>query len=53
MTVDLGRTLLRMSAAGFALGIDLGTSNTVAILRWPDGRVKPLLFDSSPLLRPR
>ena len=39
-----------MSAAGFALGIDLGTSNTVAMLRWPDGRVKPLLFDSSPLL---
>ena len=39
-----------MSAAGFALGIDLGTSNTAAMLRWPDGRVKPLLFDSSPLL---
>jgi actin-like ATPase involved in cell morphogenesis len=39
-----------MSPAGFALGIDLGTSNTVAMLRWPDGRVKPLLFDSSPLL---
>src|SRR4051794_8729151 len=39
-----------MSAAGYALGIDLGTSHTVAMLRWPDGRVKPLLFDSSPLL---
>jgi hypothetical protein len=39
-----------MSSAAYALGIDLGTSNTVAMLRWPDGRVKPLLFDSSPLL---
>ena len=35
---------------GYALGIDYGTSNTVAVLRWPDGRVKPLLFDGSPLL---
>ena len=39
-----------MSPAGFALGIDFGTSSTVALLRWPDGRVKPLMFDSSPLL---
>ena len=39
-----------MPAAGFALGVDLGTSNTVAVLRWPDGRTKPLLFDGSPLL---
>ncbi len=39
-----------MSSPGFALGIDLGTSNTVAVLRWPDGRAKPLLFDGSPLL---
>jgi hypothetical protein len=39
-----------MSPAGFALGIDFGTSSTVALLRWPDGRVKALLFDSSPLL---
>jgi hypothetical protein len=22
---------------GFAMGVDLGTSNTVAVLRWPDG----------------
>jgi ABC-type branched-subunit amino acid transport system substrate-binding protein len=36
--------------AGFRLGIDFGTSNTVAVLRWPDGRSKPLLFDGSPLL---
>ncbi|HIV56807.1 MAG TPA: Hsp70 family protein [Candidatus Stackebrandtia faecavium] len=32
------------------LGIDFGTSNTVAILRMNDGRVKPLLFDGSPML---
>jgi molecular chaperone DnaK len=39
-----------MSRAGFRLGIDFGTSHTVAVLRWPDGRAKPLLFDGSPLL---
>ncbi|MGH3747039.1 MAG: Hsp70 family protein, partial [Micromonosporaceae bacterium] len=32
------------------LGIDFGTSNTVAMLRMPDGRVRPLLFDGSPML---
>ncbi len=32
------------------LGIDFGTSNTVAMLRLPDGRVRPLLFDGSPML---
>jgi hypothetical protein len=32
------------------LGIDFGTSNTVAVVRWPDGRVRPLLFDGAPLL---
>ncbi|MGH3713867.1 MAG: Hsp70 family protein, partial [Micromonosporaceae bacterium] len=32
------------------LGVDYGTSNTVAVLRWPDGRTRPLLFDGSPLL---
>jgi actin-like ATPase involved in cell morphogenesis len=32
------------------LGIDFGTSNTVAMVRTPDGRVRPLLFDGSPLL---
>ncbi|GLZ81547.1 hypothetical protein Afil01_63540 [Actinorhabdospora filicis] len=32
------------------LGIDFGTSHTVAVIRRPDGRVEPLLFDSSPLL---
>lgn len=34
----------------YRLGIDYGTSNTVAVLHWPDGRTRPLLFDSSPLL---
>ncbi|HET8680547.1 MAG TPA: Hsp70 family protein [Micromonosporaceae bacterium] len=32
------------------LGIDFGSSNTVAVVRWPDGRARPLLFDGSPLL---
>ena len=32
------------------LGIDFGTSNTVAMVRATDGRVRPLLFDGSPLL---
>src|SRR5262245_56423681 len=35
---------------GFALGVDLGTSNTVAVLRWPDGRTRPLLIDGVPLI---
>ncbi|GIE93784.1 Hsp70 family protein [Paractinoplanes rishiriensis] len=33
-----------------ALGVDFGTSNTVAVARWPDGRARPLLVDGSPLL---
>jgi hypothetical protein len=35
---------------GYALGVDLGTSNTVAVLRWPDGRTRPLLFDGQPIM---
>jgi len=35
---------------GYAVGIDLGTSNTVAIMRWPDGRTRPVLFDGQPVL---
>jgi actin-like ATPase involved in cell morphogenesis len=46
----VGATLTRMSSGGYALGIDFGTSSTVAVLRWPNGRVQPLLFDGSPLL---
>ncbi|MEU7841148.1 Hsp70 family protein [Micromonospora sp. NPDC049114] len=34
---------------GYALGVDLGTSNTVAVLRWPDGRTRPLLMDGQPV----
>ncbi|WJK38921.1 Hsp70 family protein [Solwaraspora sp. WMMA2056] len=33
-----------------ALGIDFGTSNTVAVVRGGDGRTRPLLFDGTPLL---
>ncbi|MQM26026.1 Hsp70 family protein [Glycomyces albidus] len=32
------------------LGVDFGTSHTVAILRRPSDRERPLLFDGSPLL---
>ncbi|GIJ49144.1 hypothetical protein Val02_60300 [Virgisporangium aliadipatigenens] len=39
-----------MDRTGFRLGIDFGTSHTVAVLHWPDGRAKVLLFDGSPLL---
>ena len=39
-----------MTAAAFRLGVDFGTSDTVAALVGPDGRVQPLLFDGSPLL---
>lgn len=37
-------------AADIRLGIDFGTSNTVAVLRWSDGRTRTLLFDGSPQL---
>jgi hypothetical protein len=35
---------------GWVLGVDLGTSHTVAMLRRADGRTRPLLFDGQPLL---
>jgi hypothetical protein len=35
---------------GRRLGVDFGTSNTVAVLSWPDGRAQPLVFDGSPML---
>ncbi|HEY3503162.1 MAG TPA: Hsp70 family protein [Actinocatenispora sp.] len=35
---------------GYALGVDLGTSNTVAVVRSPDGRTRPLLFDGQPIM---
>ncbi|MEJ3749807.1 Hsp70 family protein [Actinomycetes bacterium KLBMP 9797] len=34
----------------YRLGVDFGTSTTVAVLAWPDGAVKPLVFDGSELL---
>jgi actin-like ATPase involved in cell morphogenesis len=39
-----------MPAAGARLGIDFGTSHTVAVVRRPDGQARPLLFDGTPLL---
>jgi actin-like ATPase involved in cell morphogenesis len=39
-----------MTAARLRLGIDFGTSTTIAMLQRPDARVQPLLFDGSPLL---
>ncbi|MGA8113663.1 MAG: Hsp70 family protein [Actinocatenispora sp.] len=35
---------------GLRLSIDYGTSNTVAVLMFPDGRTEQLLFDGTPLL---
>ncbi len=44
MSIDRG------TPARHALGVDFGTSNTVAVARWPDGRARPILIDGSPLL---
>jgi cell division ATPase FtsA len=44
MSIDQGRP------PRHALGVDFGTSNTVAVARWPDGRARPILIDGSPLL---
>jgi hypothetical protein len=38
------------NGTGFRLGIDFGTSHTTAVLRWPDGHTRPILFEGSPLL---
>jgi actin-like ATPase involved in cell morphogenesis len=35
---------------GVAVGIDLGTTNTVAVLRSADGRRRPILFDGASLM---
>jgi len=32
------------------LGVDFGTSNTAAVLRFPDGSIKPLLIDGSEIM---
>ncbi len=39
-----------VATGGFVVGIDLGTSNTVAVIRYPDGRRRPVLFDGAPLM---
>ncbi|MFF5233450.1 Hsp70 family protein [Dactylosporangium sp. NPDC000521] len=39
-----------MRPNGYRVGVDFGTSTTAAVMAWPDGRVKPLLFDATPLL---
>jgi molecular chaperone DnaK (HSP70) len=39
-----------VATRGFRLSVDFGTSHTAAVLTWPDGPVRPLLFDGSPLL---
>jgi hypothetical protein len=36
--------------ADYLLSVDLGTSHTVAVVVWPDGRTRPLLFDGSPVM---
>ncbi len=38
------------TGSGYRLGIDFGTSNTVAVLGHPGGRLAVLLFDGSPTL---
>jgi hypothetical protein len=44
MSIDRG------TPSRHALGVDFGTSNTVAVARRPDGRARPILVDGSPLL---
>ncbi|GAA3243602.1 Hsp70 family protein [Dactylosporangium siamense] len=39
-----------MIAVRYRLGIDFGTSNTVAVIHEGDGRTRPVLFDGFPLL---
>src|SRR5439155_21220533 len=46
--VAIEEKALGMNGQDFQLGIDFGTSHTVAMLRWPD--VPPILFEGSPLL---
>jgi actin-like ATPase involved in cell morphogenesis len=44
MSVDRG------ALKRYALGIDFGTSYTIAVARWPDGHTRAILVDGSPLL---
>ncbi|MET7398245.1 Hsp70 family protein, partial [Dactylosporangium sp. NPDC005572] len=36
--------------ADYWLGVDYGTSNTIAMIRWSDGRVRQMVFDGSALV---
>ncbi len=44
------RFVVSAAVTGFLLAVDYGTSNTVAVLRDPDGRTGVLAFDGAPLL---
>jgi molecular chaperone DnaK len=37
-------------SSGFELAVDFGTSNTAAVLRGPDGRIRSVMHDGSPVL---
>jgi hypothetical protein len=51
MASELGVDVGSAPVAGrHRLGVDFGTSHTVAVLCWPDGRTRPLLFDGTPQL---
>jgi actin-like ATPase involved in cell morphogenesis len=45
-------TMLVMSPGpqGTSLGVDFGTSHTIAVVRRADGSLRPLLFDGAPLM---
>src|SRR4051812_17030345 len=40
----------RMGTGGYRLGVDFGTSSTVALLAGPDGRERQLLFGETPVM---
>jgi DNA/RNA endonuclease YhcR with UshA esterase domain len=42
--------LMSPGPQGTSLGIDFGTSHTIAVVRRADGSVRPLLFDGAPLM---
>jgi hypothetical protein len=50
MVVEASGCRYARPVSGFLLAVDYGTVNTVALLRRPDGQVRPLLVDGSPLL---
>jgi hypothetical protein len=50
MNPPMNRYVSGMLGAELRLGIDFGTSSTVAVLARADGRVAPVLFGETPLL---